>query len=304
MKEQLNALLQKRWTLPTATGVVGVGVGTLVGYMLTKKQYDRIEAEIARVDAETDQYTLDFRDAALAAEVEKRVAVELERRMPHILRQLEYSTETEVDEDALQALREDHPASRSNVRQIRPIGPDTVIGRTVDVRETPEGIEVEGTLTQDGVRVMHRVEENERRAAVRRTTSIFDGAGDEWDYKTEIENRNPERPYVIHVDEYMTDEMGWDSQSTLTWYDKDQILCDSHDHPIHNPNVIVGMPIRFGHGSNDPNVVYVRNEVLKAEYEILRDSGSYQEIVLGEQLEAAAESEHLRHSHQMRFRGD
>jgi hypothetical protein len=132
-----------------------------------------------------------------------------------------------------------------------------------------------------------------------RSTSNNDG--DEWDYKTEIEARDPTQPYVIHVDEYVADEMGWESQSTCTWYEKDQILCDSHDKPIYNHSEVVG-ELRFGHGSNDANVVYIRNEKLQHEFEILRDEGSYEEIVLGEQMERKGREDELKHSHQLRFR--
>lgn len=135
-------------------------------------------------------------------------------------------------------------------------------------------------------------------------TNIFPtNDGDEWDYKTEIESRDKTRPYVIHIDEYVNDEMGWDNQSTLTWYEKDSILCDSRDRPIYNHTEVVG-DLRFGHGSNDANVVYIRNDTLQAEYEILRDEGSYEEIVLGDQLEHQAEEQELKHSNQRRFRDD
>jgi len=78
-------------------------------------------------------------------------------------------------------------------------------------------------------------------------------------------------------------------------------LCDSHDKPIYNHSEVVG-ELLFGHGSNDPNVVYIRNPKLEAEYEILRDEGSYEEIVLGEQIEHEAEEGDLRHSAVLRMR--
>ena len=53
--------------------------------------------------------------------------------------------------------------------------------------------------------------------------------------------------------------------------------------------------LRFGHGSNDPNVVYIRNDRLKAEYEVLLNSGSYQEEILGQKFEKEAKDE-LKHS--------
>jgi len=134
-------------------------------------------------------------------------------------------------------------------------------------------------------------------------TNVFDQSGDEWDQNAEVQSRSEDQPYVIHVDEYVADEFGWDSQSTLTWYEGDQVLCDSSDRPIYNPAEVVG-ELKFGHGSKDPNVVFIRNEKLKAEYEILRDHGSYQSVVLGEELEHEYERQDLRHSMERKFKRD
>jgi len=133
-------------------------------------------------------------------------------------------------------------------------------------------------------------------------TGIFDSAGDEWDYKTELQVRDPSKPYVIHVDEYVADEKGWDSQSTLTWYEGDEILADSGDTPVYDPAALIG-PLMWGHGSLDPNVFYVRNEKMQAEYEIIRDYGSYQEIVLGQQMERQERRE-IKHGNVRKFRRD
>ena len=55
---------------------------------------------------------------------------------------------------------------------------------------------------------------------------------------------------------------------------------------------------RFGHGSGDNNVVYIRNDRLENDFIVLRSQGEYAKEVLG-----------LRHSHggsrkTPRFRGD
>jgi hypothetical protein len=54
----------------------------------------------------------------------------------------------------------------------------------------------------------------------------------------------------------------------------------------------------FGHGSGDPNVVYIRNEKLQAEYEVLRDPGSYEIEVLGGHVEREMQEVDLKHSRQ------
>ncbi|MET0786535.1 MAG: hypothetical protein ABWY25_07515 [Paenisporosarcina sp.] len=105
---------------------------------------------------------------------------------------------------------------------------------------------------------------------------------DDWDYEEELKHRSPEHPYIIHRDEYFSDEMDF-SQSTLSFYAGDQILCDEEDVPIYNPEKVVGK-LEFGKGSRDPSIVYIRNEKLQAEYEVLLDPGYYQTEVLGEQV--------------------
>lgn len=126
----------------------------------------------------------------------------------------------------------------------------------------------------------------------------------EWNYDAEIAARQPGMPYVITEDEFFGDELGWDSQSTLTWYAGDSVLVGEHDEVIYNPDEMIG-PRKFGHGSRNANVFYVRNEELHAEYEVLLDPSSYEVTVLGGQVEDAMERDDLKHSKQPgKFRGD
>jgi hypothetical protein len=111
---------------------------------------------------------------------------------------------------------------------------------------------------------------------------IFPDEDDDWDYDEEVKNRGPDHPYIIHRDEYFSNEMDY-RQTTITFYEGDQILCDEQDAPIYNPEKIVGV-LRFGHGSQDVSICYVRNERLEAEYEVLIDHGYYQEEVLGAEV--------------------
>lgn len=114
------------------------------------------------------------------------------------------------------------------------------------------------------------------------SSSTFPDIEEDWDYEEEMKNRNPEYPYIIHRDEFDDDEHGWD-KVTLTYYKGDNVLCDTDDTPIYNAEKIVGELI-FGKGSQDPNVVFIRNEKLQAEYEVLLDNGYYQVEVLGDEF--------------------
>jgi hypothetical protein len=116
---------------------------------------------------------------------------------------------------------------------------------------------------------------------------------DEWDYEVEMRNRSEERPYTIHQEEYMADEKGY-NQVTLTYYAGDDVLCDEQMVPIYNPETIVGA-LKFGHGSGDGMLVYVRNDKLEAEYEIQLEPAKYAVMVLGAQAEEDILDDEVKH---------
>lgn len=124
--------------------------------------------------------------------------------------------------------------------------------------------------------------------------SIFDGDEDDFDYTEELKHRGPDHPYIIHRDEYFGEETN-NSQSTLTYYRGDNVLCDEMDTPIYNMDKVVGTLI-FGKGSRDPNVVYVRNENLEADYEVLLDHGYYQTEILGQAVEEDLNAGDVKHA--------
>lgn len=116
------------------------------------------------------------------------------------------------------------------------------------------------------------------------TRNIFEEAQvvDDWDYYKERAKRTPMRPYVIHYDE--REEIPYE-ESTLTYYEADDVLCNELDEVIADPDRerIIGEANleKFGHGSNDPSVVYIRNDTLEAQYEVVRSPNSYAEEVHG-----------------------
>lgn len=106
------------------------------------------------------------------------------------------------------------------------------------------------------------------------TENVFAGNDDTWDFEAELARRSTNEPYVIHKDEYFEVEDDY-SQVTLTYYEGDNIMAAEDDTPVYNYDRVVG-ELKFGHGSGgDPNVFYVRNDKLRAEYEILRHEGHF-----------------------------
>ena len=84
---------------------------------------------------------------------------------------------------------------------------------------------------------------------------------------------------------------------SLDWYAGDCVLSYSHNCEVNGeehemgeivekPNFVVGWKWKEHFGDpelfNDADCVYVRNELLKCDFEIIRDEGKYREIVLGD----------------------
>lgn len=132
------------------------------------------------------------------------------------------------------------------------------------------------------------------------TSNIFvDGNPmEEFDYQAELLKRNADEPYVITHDEFMENENGWE-QPNLTYYNGDDILTDDQDIPIPDIEGIVGSEnlSKFGYGSRDRNVVYVRNEKLESDYAIALSMGEFAKEVAGfSELRHSAPSRRFRSS--------
>lgn len=119
---------------------------------------------------------------------------------------------------------------------------------------------------------------------VTKTRNIFvDGRPiEEFDFEAEEENRSGDRPYVIVLEEYLENEPDH-IQFSMVYYEGDGVLTDENDEIIQNVEEYIGEEnlTRFGHGSKDRNMVYIRNEKTSADYEIARSAGYYITEVLG-----------------------
>jgi hypothetical protein len=102
-----------------------------------------------------------------------------------------------------------------------------------------------------------------------------------WIYTNELAARNPEEPYVIHIEEFQGNELGY-SQVTYTYYAGDDTLVGEDERPLPHADMIVGQTnLKWGHGSHNDDVVFVRNDKLQLDMEICRVPTSYEEEVLG-----------------------
>lgn len=103
-----------------------------------------------------------------------------------------------------------------------------------------------------------------------------------WDYEEELKSRTPDEPYVIHQDEYNRSNLNY-NKVVYTYYADDDVVTNSeNDHPIPHGDIVVGLDnLKFGHGSDDSEVVYVRNDRLMTDMQICRLNASFEEEVLG-----------------------
>jgi hypothetical protein len=129
-----------------------------------------------------------------------------------------------------------------------------------------------GATETEQVEVQRSIEQN-----------VFDSRPAEdltWDYDVEKAERaaNPGKPYVIHLDEF-----GEEGYSTVcyTYYEDDEILADERDEPVDDVDNLVGLENlqKFGHGSDNVNIVMVRNDSISVDMEIAKSAGKYSDEV-------------------------
>ena len=106
---------------------------------------------------------------------------------------------------------------------------------------------------------------------------------DEYDLAEEMLARKNGVPYVITQEELDVNEFDHE-HVLLTWFAAgEQTLVDEDEKPIDDVENTVGRDnlTKFGRGSGDANVVYIRNEARHVDYEVIQDASSYMEKVLG-----------------------
>ncbi len=104
----------------------------------------------------------------------------------------------------------------------------------------------------------------------------------EWDFKREVSKRSGTKPYVIHHSEMQ--ELEGFEQVSYIYYPVDNVLVDEDGQLIGDVAETIGGETLdlFGHGSEDPNVVFVRNNALRLHIEVQNLPGrSYSVDVLG-----------------------
>lgn len=246
---EVKTILEQRWVIPTAVGVVGVATGFTAGYFLGRRNGECIVYEVG------DRFETDNSDEEDDVDIPVDVVSSLVENDP-----------------AFEVLLEDEGVSA---------GEDFVKKKLLN--------DVANAITDEEVSVTEDVFDEPAIA------NIFDASAEE-------EKKVGGEPYIITVEAYAENVNDW-TQETLNYYAGDDIVTTQDNTPIYNHSDILG-ELNFGYGSHNQDSVYIRNEKMRMEWEVLRTNGRYEIEVLGHTIEQEYESSDLKHSMDRKFRDD
>lgn len=225
--------------------VAGAAAGALVAYRIVDRKVEAKYSKIAADEvAEMRQY---YHDKVVALDSSKQ-KVDLE----DIVRERGYSAVEEVSVEP--------PMAVTPPSAVVDAAKEAIIEAEDEAAgEPPDDVEPE----------VHNIFENAKEIP--------------WDAQKERQRRSPLAPYVIHRDERYEFE-DYD-EVTFTYYDEDDVLANEREEAVAGDDRerLIGEANleKFGYGSGDPNVVYIRNDQLEMVFEVLRSPNSYTEEVHG-----------------------
>lgn len=243
--------------------VVGGITGAVIAYRIAYRKAETKYSKIA--DEEIAEMAQDYRERKRALESEAS-----KRPLKEIIAERGY-TDSE-DESVAPPMAVQPPASvveevpEENEKDTAKPKPKPV----VPVADVPE-------------RLRNVFTEADRAAVEHQARDTSRDPNEEWNWYEERKKRSPDIPYVIHYDE-RHDTADY-QDVTLTYYTKDDVVCNERDEVLDHEEreTLVGEANleRFGHGSGDEEIVFVRNDKLEILFEICRSPNSYAEEVHG-----------------------
>lgn len=251
-KEALKRIVQTKKFAVIVASVLSAAGGGATGYILASK---RLEAKYAELSER------EIREAKVYYDQKYK---EGEYSDPAALAE-KYEDEEEEEDD--------EPETLTQVEMIKEAS-DILENQQYTSYDRPEKQKVEEVVeVQQSIK--RNIFETEQ-------ATIQDITDRDFDEAEELEKKNAGRPYIITQESFFENDSDY-SQTTLTWFEEDQVLVDENDQAIREVDRVIGLEnLRWGCGTrNEKNVVYISNDKLRAEYEVTRSFGSYTEEVLG-----------------------
>jgi hypothetical protein len=295
MHEKIEQIINHKLAIPVAIGAISAGVGVSTGYVFGLRRgyqkawnevvdlFDRDEEERhipgEPVEAEV---TLD-EPPRIVIDADEYEAVKERWESEDIAASEQIISERTLDPDEVRRATEE--IALAHTAAVERTYPQAVLDAAEQAGVTPQQMaedvqRVERALERDSIKLGELVEESPEPVP----TNIFANTGEGWDYEAELLAREGQTIFVIHADEYNAQEEDY-AQITLTYYEGDDLMADDNNDMVTNHERTVG-ELRFGHGSNDPNLCYIRNVEREADYEVLRHTGKFTEEVMGLDIES------------------
>lgn len=232
---------------------LGAGIGGGVVYILAKRALETKYQNIAAEAEEEMRVHYTQKMVALEAEAAKRPVSEIVEARGYSSPDKDTSKPPMAVSPPQKVVDDAKEEAKETLKDARPDGAKVV-------KEPQEHAEVQNVFEKHG-----------------------DPSGDVWVQAEEVKRRSPDIPYVIHLDE--RDEYEDYQPVSLTYFEGDDVLSNERDDVIgpEDRERLVGEKNleKFGHGSQDPNIVYIRNDELELVYEVVKSPRSYAEEVAG-----------------------
>lgn len=97
-------------------------------------------------------------------------------------------------------------------------------------------------------------------------------------YSTKVEKTLNKKPYIISVDEFM-DNANHDKKIYSYFPDDDVVMDSETDEVVDNVEMVLGTENLEVITMDDNNEVYIRNETYGCDYQIILESGSYEDYM-------------------------
>lgn len=95
---------------------------------------------------------------------------------------------------------------------------------------------------------------------------------------------DPDNPYIIALEQWGEQyvfNVNYDKITVRYFEDDDVVYDEGNGNIVPTKDVGAGNLAKFGFASEDAATVYVRNESIETDFEVIRDPGSYTAIILG-----------------------
>lgn len=227
-------------------GIISLGIGGAVGYFLTKKY---LEEEYSRKADEEIASTREFlRKKYRGGKSEEKSSDKPEEDEG----QLDISEETQRD------LPKD-PRESKNAQ----VAYNKVIDKTSYYSDSDE---IDSDVSSDEEEEDSEEDEREEEFKVKENVPAY-----------EVDKNDPDRlePFLIDEEDWWINEKEH-SQSSLVYYINDDILIDETSQVIYDQGDIVGDTIGIFDKNRDLYVIYVRNNRIHADIEVIAETDPYE----------------------------